>query len=49
MNIINRNNNYRVKDDDFLEIFNTCRDKIKKGHRIKEYVISKLNKIKDMD
>ena len=45
MKIINHNKNYRVKDDNFLEILNTCRDKMKKGHRIKEYVISKLNKV----
>ena len=49
MKIINHNKNYRVKDDNFLEILNTCRDKMKKGHRIKEYVLSKLNKVKDMD
>ena len=49
MKIINHNKNYRVKDDNFLEILNNCRDKMKKGHRIKEYVISKLNKVKDMD
>lgn len=45
MKIINHNKNYRVKDNNFLEILNNCRDKMKKGHRIKEYVISKLNKV----
>lgn len=45
MKIINHNKNYRVKDDKFLEILNNCRNMMKEGKRIKEYVLENCEKI----